>query len=82
MIITAIIESIIKQQNRELLKKIANKYELDITELESKYLTPSYYSIDINKDKIYKIIFLKKFLLIVMIIKKFHLLFIIKEEQN
>jgi len=60
MIITAIIESIIKQQNRELLKKIANKYELDITELERKYLTPSYYSIDINKEKIYDITFNEK----------------------
>jgi hypothetical protein len=60
MHILNIINTIIKEQNRALLKKIADKYELDYNELERKYLTPSYYSIDINKDKMYDITFTDK----------------------
>ena len=60
MIIIKIIESIIKEQNKFLLKKIADKYEIDYETLEKKYLTPSFYSIDINKDKIYPITFFDK----------------------
>lgn len=51
-----IISNIIKEQNRQILIKIATQYNLSYEDLEKKYLTPSYYSIDINNDKIYKIV--------------------------
>jgi hypothetical protein len=57
MIIIKILESIIKEQNKVMLKKIADKYELDYETLEQKYLTPTFYSIDINKERIYPITF-------------------------
>mgnify|MGYP003344989870 FL=1 len=51
-----IISNIVKEQNRQILLKIADKYNLSYEDLEKKYLTPSYYSIDANTNKIYKII--------------------------
>ena len=51
-----IISNIIKEQNKQLLLKIAEKYNLSYEDLEKKYLTPSYYSIDANTNKIYKIL--------------------------
>jgi len=60
MLIMEMLQNIIKDQNKALLKKIADKYELDYAELERKYLTPTFYSIDVNKDKIYNITFIEK----------------------
>lgn len=53
---TKIIENIIKQQNRQILIKISDTYNLSYEDLEKKYLTPSYYSIDRDTTKIYKIL--------------------------
>jgi hypothetical protein len=54
-----ILRNIIKEQNRQLLLKIAEKYDKKYEDLERKYLTPSYYSIDIDKRKIYDIKYLE-----------------------
>jgi len=52
---TSILRNVIKEQNKQLLMKIAEKYNKNYEELERKYLTPTYYSIDIDSSKIYKI---------------------------
>ena len=52
-----IIRNIIKQQNRKILYEISKKYDRNYEDLEKKYLTPSYYSIDIDTRKIYSIKF-------------------------
>jgi hypothetical protein len=54
-----IIRNIIKEQNRQILLKIAQKYDKKYEDLERKYLTPSYYSIDIDRSKIYDIKYLE-----------------------
>ena len=54
-----IIRNIIKEQNRQILLKIAEKYDKKYEDLERKYLTPSYYSIDIDCSKIYDIKYLE-----------------------
>jgi len=51
-----ILKNILKEQNKELLKQIALKYNKNYDDLERKYLTPSFYSIDID-DRIYTIEF-------------------------
>lgn len=38
-----VIKNVIIQQNKELLKVIAVKFNLDYQDLESKYITPQYY---------------------------------------
>ena len=48
-----IMRNIIKEQNKELLKRIAIKYNKNYDDLERKYLTASFYSIDMNSKKIY-----------------------------
>jgi hypothetical protein len=55
----AIVRNIIKEQNRQILLKIAEKYDKKYEDLERKYLTPSYYSIDIDRSKIYDIKYLE-----------------------
>jgi hypothetical protein len=55
-----IVNSIIKEQNRDLLAKIATKYNKDYKILEQKYLTPTYYSTDINLNKTYIIKYIEK----------------------
>jgi len=57
---TNILRSILKEQNRRILLKIAEKYDKNYEELERKYLTPSYYSIDIDTSKIYTIEYIDK----------------------
>ena len=42
----AIVASILRQQNEALLESIAIKFNLDPEHLKSRYLTPSFYSID------------------------------------
>jgi hypothetical protein len=54
-----ILRNIIKEQNRQILLKIAEKYDKKYEDLERKYLTPSYYSIDIDRSKIYDIKYLE-----------------------
>ena len=54
-----ILRNIIKEQNRHILLKIAEKYDKKYEDLERKYLTPSYYSIDIDRSKIYDIKYLE-----------------------
>ena len=54
-----IIRNIIKEQNRQILLKIAQKYDKKYEDLERKYLTPSYYSIVIDRSKIYDIKYLE-----------------------
>jgi len=44
----AIVRNIIKEQNRELLRSISDKYGLKQEDLERKYWTPSFYSIDVD----------------------------------
>lgn len=39
----AVIKNVIINENKELFKKIAQKYKMDYTELEKKYLKPEYY---------------------------------------
>ncbi len=39
----AVIKNIIIEQNKELLKLIAKKYNLDYDMLVEKYITPTYY---------------------------------------
>jgi cytidylate kinase len=50
-----LLSRIIKEQNKLLLRHIAEKYNKNYEDLERKYLTPSFYSLDINKTKIYDI---------------------------
>ena len=50
-----ILRNIIKQQNVKIIDAISKKYNRNFEELEKKYLTPSYYSIDIDSKKIYAI---------------------------
>jgi len=50
-----LLSRIIKEQNKLLLRHIAEKYNKNYEDLERKYLTPSFYSVDINKTKIYDI---------------------------
>jgi cytidylate kinase len=50
-----LLSRIIKEQNKLLLRHIAKKYNKNYEDLERKYLTPSFYSVDINKTKIYDI---------------------------
>jgi phosphoglucomutase len=50
-----ILRNIIKQQNAKIINAISKKYDRNYEELEKKYLTPSYYSIDIDSKKIYAI---------------------------
>jgi hypothetical protein len=50
-----LLSHIIKEQNKLLLRHIAEKYNKNYEDLERKYLTPSFYSVDINKTKIYDI---------------------------
>jgi hypothetical protein len=50
-----IIRNILKDQNKDLLHKIAIKYNKTYEDLERKYLTPSFYSLDLNTNKIYDI---------------------------
>lgn len=50
-----ILRNIIKQQNAKIIDAISKKYDRNYEELEKKYLTPSYYSIDIDSKKIYAI---------------------------
>lgn len=38
-----LIKSVLRQQNEDLIKKIAQKYELDADDLLSKYLRPSFF---------------------------------------
>lgn len=51
-----IIHNVIKRQNEELLKQIAKDYNIDETKLFEKYHSPTYYGIEIDKNKKYKII--------------------------
>lgn len=43
------VRQILKKQNDKLLEDIANKYGLDTSEMKTKYLSPSFYGIDIKK---------------------------------
>ena len=38
-----VIKNVIVEQNKQLLKIIAEKYKLDYDELVNKYITPQYY---------------------------------------
>ena len=57
---TSILRNIIKEQNKQILMKIAEKYNKNYEDLERKYLTPTYYSIDIDTTKIYSIDYIDK----------------------
>jgi hypothetical protein len=57
---TSILRNIIKEQNKKILMKIAEKYNKNYEDLERKYLTPTYYSIDIDNTKIYSIDYIDK----------------------
>jgi iron uptake system EfeUOB component EfeO/EfeM len=50
-----ILRNILKKQNKDLLEKVATKYNLNIDEMLSKYHTPTFYGIEVNKDTIYRI---------------------------
>lgn len=39
----SVIKNVIMEQNKVLLKKLADEFQLDYDELESKYLKPEYY---------------------------------------
>lgn len=51
-----IIQNIIKNQNKELLKEISKEYKLDENILLQKYHTPTFYGVQIDKEKKYNII--------------------------
>lgn len=51
-----IIQNIIKRQNQELLKQLAKDYNIDEVKLLQKYHTPTFYAIQIDQNKKYKII--------------------------
>ena len=50
-----IMKIIIMEQNRALISEISKKYDREYSILEKKYLTPTYYSTDINVSKMYTI---------------------------
>lgn len=47
--IKAFIDNLIKKQNEELLRRIAEDTGLDFQDLCAKYLHPTFYSVDIEK---------------------------------
>ena len=50
-----IIQNIIKRQNQELLKQIAKDYNIDEAKLLQNFHTPTFYAIQIDENKKYKI---------------------------
>lgn len=55
-----IIQNIIIKQNKELLKDVAKKLDLDEEYLLKKYHTPGYYCMRVNKLKNYPLKFIDK----------------------
>lgn len=44
-----LLRNILRAQNEKLLEHIACKYELDANTLKSKYLSPSFYLLDVKR---------------------------------
>ena len=49
----ALFSAMIKAQNENILRQLAAKYDMDLDELKTKYLTPSFYDITCSRDNIY-----------------------------
>lgn len=47
----SLVKNILKAQNAKLLEDIGKRYNFDVNELKTKYLTPTFFSVDIKPTK-------------------------------